>query len=517
MSSSPSRKTAERATRSNSTPSDTNNITSDTNFTTSNNNSTFEGNNNNIISIPGTITLDRGQLPDWVKEGLQQANEAHPSNRQRALPISSNNKQRAPTAATLRAPTNKNRAPPRRTPRSRDDDTAATSTNKKRAPPLPSIGGSNNLPPLPSIREQPTRKKKRTTSSSNNTTIAVGSGSNNNSTTGPKNYNYNNSNYRTWDDSYAELVKFRNSTGHCRVPHNYEQDQALANWVKRQRKVFKEGKLTPDQFSKLQGIEFVFSFGRSTRTWEENYAELVKFRNSTGHCRVPRKYEQDQTLANWVECQRGAFKKDKLTHNQISKLQGIGFVFDSGQSTRTWEENYTELVKFKDSTGHCRVPRIYKQDKALGYWVNSQRESNTKGKLTPDQFSKLQGIEFVFDSGRSTRTWEENYAELVKFKDSTGHCRVPRNYEDQTLSSWVCNQRTSNTKGKLTPDRFNKLDEIDFSWASTSESSTQASRVMVAEEEAEQLLAPGDDVDQGDTVDAEQMVKKVPPTKIHFL
>jgi len=510
MSSSPSRQTAGRTARSNSTPSDTNNITSDTtspstNFTTSNNNSISEG-NNNIISIPGTITLDPSQLPaDFIDE-LQRL-DAHPSNQRRTLPININNNQRAPkksTAATSRAPPiNNNRAPPRRTPRSRDDF----------LPPQPSIGGSNNKRRAPKSRDDDTAatstNKKREQPTSGRKT-------------------------RTWDENYAELLKFKNSEGHCRVPRNYEQDMVLANWVSNQRKAFKKGDiLTPDQISKLQGIGFVFrvgsgssnnsTSGHSTRTWEENYTELVKFKNSEGHCRVPRNYKQDKVLGSWVSNQRTSNTNGKLTPEQISKLQGIEFVFNTGRSTRTWEENYTELVKFKNSEGHCRVPKNYKQDKVLGSWVSNQRTSNTNGKLTPEQISKLQGIEFDFDTVTSTRTWEENYTELVKFKNSEGHCRVPRNYEqDMVLGSWVHTQRKLHTNSNLPNDRFKKLDKIEFSWASTSESSTQASRVMVEEEEAaaeEQLLASGDDVEQGDTdtVDAEQMVEKVAPTRIHFL
>jgi len=55
------------------------------------------------------------------------------------------------------------------------------------------------------------------------------------------------------------------------------------------------------------------------------------------------------------------------------------------------------LVKFKDREGHCRVPRMHKEDgENLGFWLNKQQQAYSKGKLDPERYGKLKelGVEW---------------------------------------------------------------------------------------------------------------------------
>lgn len=58
----------------------------------------------------------------------------------------------------------------------------------------------------------------------------------------------------SWDHRVAELNSFREEFGRePRVRSVWEHERALAHWYSRQRKAAKEGKLTPNQMSLLEG------------------------------------------------------------------------------------------------------------------------------------------------------------------------------------------------------------------------------------------------------------------------
>ncbi|HBX50144.1 MAG: hypothetical protein A2275_06045 [Bacteroidetes bacterium RIFOXYA12_FULL_35_11] len=59
--------------------------------------------------------------------------------------------------------------------------------------------------------------------------------------------------------------------------------------------------------------------------WEKQYEELVRFKKKNGHCRVPQKFKENKSLANWVSIQRR--DKYKLSEEQIEKLNAVGFIW----------------------------------------------------------------------------------------------------------------------------------------------------------------------------------------------
>lgn len=109
-----------------------------------------------------------------------------------------------------------------------------------------------------------------------------------------------------WVERFADLVKFRAENGHTFVPHNYEENAALAQWVKRQRYQYKlkqDGKhttLTDQRQAQLEAMGFVWDSHKAI--WEERYRVLCQFRMLHGHSNVPSNYPPDKSLAIWVKC-----------------------------------------------------------------------------------------------------------------------------------------------------------------------------------------------------------------------
>jgi hypothetical protein len=58
------------------------------------------------------------------------------------------------------------------------------------------------------------------------------------------------------------------------------------------------------------------------------YSRLINFHKKFNHCLVPHNYK-DKQLTAWVGTQRQAYKKDKLLHGRVSKLNAIGFIWNT--------------------------------------------------------------------------------------------------------------------------------------------------------------------------------------------
>jgi len=67
-----------------------------------------------------------------------------------------------------------------------------------------------------------------------------------------------------WREKFDDLILFKQRTGHCNVPSNFPENEALASWVlcqRRQYKRIKKGKtshLTEERYKALEALGFMF-------------------------------------------------------------------------------------------------------------------------------------------------------------------------------------------------------------------------------------------------------------------
>jgi hypothetical protein len=207
------------------------------------------------------------------------------------------------------------------------------------------------------------------------------------------------------------------------------------------------------------------------KEWNHQYEKLVEFKRKNGHCVVPyNKYKEDVTLGRWVSEQRKLHTKNKIRLDRKELLDELDLVWRvdiADNQNEQWHLQYEKLVEYKRKQGHCFVPQRYEQDKALGYWVQTQRGLNTKNEMRQDRKKQLDELDFVWrvEFAGSGKQWREQYEKLVEFRRKKGHCMVPARYEhDKALGKWVAKQRGLHTKNEMRQDRKKQLDELDFVW-----------------------------------------------------
>jgi len=146
------------------------------------------------------------------------------------------------------------------------------------------------------------------------------------------------------------------------------------------------------------------------------------------------------------------------------------------------DERFTDLMDFKQKFGHFNVKRTGEY-KSLGIWCSALRvaykkiqngETNTKYKLTPEHKRKLEDAGFKWCLVLSAyKTFDERYAELMKYKEKCGHCNVSQlSVEYKSLGMWCNNLKRAYRKiqnrqaphTKLTEENIRKLDDAGFKW-----------------------------------------------------
>ena len=223
-----------------------------------------------------------------------------------------------------------------------------------------------------------------------------------------------------WNEMYGLAKKYYAHHGNLNVPNSfktingYEYDEtglALGSWINTQRVAKKQGTLSQEREAKLLAIGMAFDVWEDQ--WNEMYELSKVYFEHYGNLNVPKYfktkngYEYDETglaLGRWINTQRIAKKRGKLSQEREDKLLAIGMVFDALEAQ--WNEMYELAKKYYAHHGNLNVPNSFKtingyeydeNGVTLGSWINTQRVAKKRGTLSQEREEKLLAIGMVFD------------------------------------------------------------------------------------------------------------------------
>jgi len=130
-----------------------------------------------------------------------------------------------------------------------------------------------------------------------------------------------------WMERYNELKQFQTANGNCSVPNSHIR---LANWVKYQRKRYREGDLSVDRVQRLNGLGFSLSQkGVKEAKWDQRFNELKQFNTDNSNYKEPKNSLTHKELGNWANYQRTRYRKGLLSDDRIQRLNALGFTWSS--------------------------------------------------------------------------------------------------------------------------------------------------------------------------------------------
>jgi hypothetical protein len=257
-----------------------------------------------------------------------------------------------------------------------------------------------------------------------------------------------------------------------------------------QREFRRKGILKTERIARLDAIGFEWEeppgAGRAVADyweprWNAMFELLRKFQERFGHTRVPKRWAEDQSLANWVQKQRWAIRVEKITSERRARLDALGFHSAKssvrlprapGDNDQRWMAHWEKLRQFRERFGHTRVPRRWKDDPGLGEWVRVQRRAERRDRLKPERKAALGRLEFEWQPLGATASAtifpgvrDQRVSELRAFKIRFGHTRVPVHWkENPGLGAWAAMQRHLRRKGRLNARRTAQLEALGFEW-----------------------------------------------------
>jgi hypothetical protein len=210
----------------------------------------------------------------------------------------------------------------------------------------------------------------------------------------------------SWHEMFGRLQKYKEREGHCCVPKLYKENGfRLGQWVSNQRRQ----KQTLSEARRQQLDELGFVWDTFETNWAEGLRYLTIYKEREGHCRVPATYKENGfRLGQWVVVQRG--NADTLSEARRQQLDELGFDWDPFATD--WADGLRCLRIYKEREGHCRVPRLHKENGfRLGRWVDNLRQK------TLPEARRQQLDELGFDWDPLETDWADGLRCLTIYKE----------------------------------------------------------------------------------------------------
>jgi hypothetical protein len=147
---------------------------------------------------------------------------------------------------------------------------------------------------------------------------------------------------------------------------------------------------------------------------------------------------------------------------------------------KSFDDRFIDLMSFRAKYGHCDVSCIG-ENASLGQWCSQRRGSykriqkNQKPhlKLSDEQIQRLNDAGFKWSLRKANSGFDEHFNDLMAFKAKYGHCDVPQQGEDASLSRWCSQLRVKYKKiqnnqkpvKKLSVEQIQRLNDAGFKWS----------------------------------------------------
>lgn len=243
----------------------------------------------------------------------------------------------------------------------------------------------------------------------------------------------------------------------------------LGAWLKFLRSQYKKNghsPLTESQLRLMNAIGMRWG-GKFDQQWDDYYKCLRSYLARTGNTDVPSTWKEgDVLLGRWFRSQKEQYVSGKLRQDRADRLLALGLDLMIGDS---WEEKFLLAKKYSEEHGgSLLVPYDYIAEGVwLNKWLNEQRllgEGKRRKKLTDVQRQKLESIGMVFGQTNVEQAWEKHYQAVSAYVARTGSTAIPKDMRDESafLKNWVDRQLAVLRKGKLPPEKAEKLKALGF-------------------------------------------------------
>lgn len=271
-----------------------------------------------------------------------------------------------------------------------------------------------------------------------------------------------------WFSYFAQLVQFR-----LQNPHRWankrsilDEERSLGMWCGTQRKVFKKNKMLLERKELLDSISFLWDC--LDDAWSLMFTKLCDFRvmNPNRWPSTVSECPEEAKIARWCGTQRKTYKnKDLITQERVKMLDGIGFIWNNfGQIWQDWFEKLKLFIRENSGKWPSQKSKNFLERK-LGQWCSKQRQDKKIDKLEMEKVDLLDDIKFPWDE--LDLRWHLMFQELIEFRKANPNkwpSGKSKDLQEAILGRWCGVQRKTFKTNKLSQERINALNKIEFLW-----------------------------------------------------
>ncbi len=212
------------------------------------------------------------------------------------------------------------------------------------------------------------------------------------------------------NNSLEVIVSFKTLDG---ITYD-EKGYNLGTWISRQRKIYKNGKLSKEKIELLEKIGMRFENKINKIDWEKYYKLAKAYFEKNNNLEAPVSFktldginydESGYFLGIWIANQRQEFKRGKLSKEQIEQLKKIGMRFSLDKFETEWLKKYNLAKVYFNKYNNLEVSQSFKtldgiayneNGYKLGVWIYVQRRAYKNGKLNKERMKLLEKIGMIW-------------------------------------------------------------------------------------------------------------------------
>ena len=236
-----------------------------------------------------------------------------------------------------------------------------------------------------------------------------------------ENRNHNRWN-QAWQEQFEEAKQFYQERGHLRIPRDYmtENGRNLGAWILRQRKLNRDGKLSPDQVGKLNAIDMEWELEDA---WEIGYAHARQYYEKHHNLDVRKDFvcEVGFNLSVWLTNQRSNYRKPSKYHHllpeQVKRLEDIGIVWNPREER--WMEGYRHAEAYLSELNGkpYKIKYVSEDGFHTGEWIYEQLKAFRQGKMNTERMKLLLKLGLILSEQPRVRKQDFNANPLSKQGD----------------------------------------------------------------------------------------------------
>lgn len=232
---------------------------------------------------------------------------------------------------------------------------------------------------------------------------------------------------KRWQKMYELAKKYYETYGNLEVPTRFRTSngisedingEALGSWVKSQRELEKNKKLSLTHKMLLDKIEIRYEIRDYDKEWNEMYQLAKAYYDEYQDLNISQTFKtkdgitydkEGKNLGTWIVTQRRYYQESKLPEDKKQRLDLIKMRFEAKDFDKEWLQMYNLAQNYFNHYGNLEISsRFITKDgitkdengKKLGKWIINQRTENKRGNITKDRKILLENIGMRFDNKR---------------------------------------------------------------------------------------------------------------------